>query len=121
MGETNTVIPGLNAARRQLIQGLAITLAPLGVAFGLWSDADVLVWMPVVGAILSAGVALPNVPKGSLRAWIYGLVLVLATAATTYGVVNESTAPLIVATIAVILSGGVALPNTTDDPGLGGQ
>ena len=55
----------------------------------------------------------PAIPglTAARRKWIYGVVLACAPLAVVLGLTDNETAALVVAVIAAVLGGGVALPN----------
>lgn len=114
--QAHPVIPGLTASRRKLIQGLAPVIALLATAYGVTTDNTAVLWVNLVLAVVSAGVALPNVRSASpLKKWLYGLVPAVAALAVGFGVVDGATVTMWITFATVALSGGVAFPATTDD------
>ncbi len=110
------IIPGLTASRRRTIQAAAPIIAVLATVYGFTNESTATLWVNLAMALVSTGVALPNVPDASpLRRWVYGLVLAVSALAVGLGVADGATAALWVSLAAVVISGGVAYGNTTDD------
>lgn len=59
------VIPWLTAARRRWLYRVCIALGGLAVVLGLGGELEVAAGLGVVAAVLSSGVALPNVADPS--------------------------------------------------------
>ncbi len=109
------IIPGLTASRRRTIQAALPVVAAIATVYGVTSNEMSALWVNLAAAVISAGVALPNVQGASpLRKWLYGLVPAVAALCVGFGIVDGQTAALWVSLAAVVISGGVALPNTTD-------
>lgn len=55
----------------------------------------------------------PPIPA-AVRRYIYGIVLACAPLAVALGITDNATAGLILAVVAAVLGGGLALPNVND-------
>lgn len=114
--DAHPIIPGLTAARRKTIQASLPIVALLATVYGVANEEMAALWVNLAAAVISAGVALPNVQGASpLRKWLYGLVPAVAALCVGFGVLDGQTATLWVSLAAVVISGGVAFPATTDD------
>lgn len=59
--DDHPVIPGMTVKVRRWIYGISIPAQPLLVAYGVLSEQKATLWAAMVLAIISSGVALPNV------------------------------------------------------------
>lgn len=117
LDEPHPIFPWLDATKRRTIQAALPVIALLATVYGVASESTAALWVNLAAALLSTGVALPNVPNAApWRKYLYGLLLATAAFATGIGVTDAPTAALWVTLATVVLSGGVAFPNTTDAP-----
>lgn len=105
------VLRDVTAEARQTLYSLLVPLQVLAVAFGLVTDNQVILWAPVVAAVLGFTVAGANA-TATWRQWLYGILAVTAPAAVTIGALTDSQAGAIVAVVSTALGLTVAAAKT---------